>query len=239
MRCIGAILMFAALTLTSCGEPLGLPLDPRGTLERVRGGTMRVGVVENDVWARMTNGHAAGVEPALVRRLAEQLNSEVRWIKGPEHDLMEALERYQLDLVVGGLTHDSPWRGRVAMTFPYITSTLEVGAPPEAPAIDQIDGVNVAVPRGSARAAMVAEQGGVPVVVEQEKLAAYHGLVAAPRWQLLAWGRAPTGVKLHKNKHVWATPPGENAWLVAVERFLEEQRGEVETLLMTEAEARR
>jgi polar amino acid transport system substrate-binding protein len=58
--------------------------------------------------------------------------------------------------------------------------------------------------------------------------------VAAYRWQLEAWGFEPAGVELPEERHVMAVPPGENGWLVTLERFLAGRRGEAERLLREE-----
>lgn len=222
------------LTLPACE----LPRDPEGTYRRVHGGTLRVGIIENDPWASMAGVEAAGVEPALARRLARELEAEVQWVSGPEHELLEALKRYELDLVVGGLTRDSPWRRELAFTLVYVQAPVEVGAPPGSEAIGDINGRSVAVPAGSPVAAMTRERDATPVPMPEAQLADHDGLVAAPRWQLQGWGYVPTQVILHRERHIWALPPGENRWLVHVERFLERQRGEAEAMLQAQAEAR-
>jgi hypothetical protein len=59
----------------------------------------------------------------LVRTLAHELGAGVVWIRGTESDLLRALHRRELDLVVGGLTADSPWKAKVALTRPYYTDS--------------------------------------------------------------------------------------------------------------------
>ena len=125
----------------------GLPRDAEHTLDRVSGGTMRVGVVDHAPWARVSDRAVAGVEPSLVADLARELHARPAWRLGAESELLRALHDRQLDIVIGGLTADSPWKTEVALTRPY-------------------------------------EGGGDP-------------------------------------KHVLAVAPGENAWLLRVERHLE------------------
>lgn len=127
-----------------------LPRDPEGTLERVRGGTLRAGVVPNPPWVVVEAGRVRGVEPALVRRFARSLDARIEWVAGTESELLERLETRDLDLVAGGLTRSNPWGSRVGLTRPY----------------------------------------------------------PAPS------GYAPG------ERRVLAVPPGENAWLVRLERFL-------------------
>lgn len=213
-----------------------MPRDPEGTYRAVSGGTLRVGVIGSGVWIRLEDGEARGVEPVLVRRLAEELEAEVEWVRGPADELLEALHRYELDLVIGGLTHSTPWRGRVALTAPFLTVPVEVGTPPGVEAIESLEGRRVAVTEGSPWGAMIEGRGGIAVRMPVRRLAGYEGLVAAPAWRLEAWGRVPSGITLTRHRHVWAAAPGENRWLVHLERFLAGRRGEARGLLQRAAE---
>jgi ABC-type amino acid transport substrate-binding protein len=143
--------------LTGCG--ISLPADPEGTLDRVRDGQLRVGVSTNAPWTETPDGaEPAGIEPDLVRGFAATLNARIQWSEGGEQKLVDELERGNLDLVVGGLTKDTPWSEQVAVTAPY--AQVEDG----------------------------------------------HG---------------------ETHKHVMATRPGENAFLVELEDFLAEHKPEV------------
>ncbi|WP_347755681.1 transporter substrate-binding domain-containing protein [Agrococcus sp. ProA11] len=150
----GLIAVVAAATLLAgCSS---IPADPDGTLERVRGGTLRVGVTENPPWVELSDaGEPAGTEPELVVAFADELGAEVEWTDGSESRLAAALEAGELDLVIGGLLDDTPWVEVGAATRPY----AEVEAP---------------------------------------------------------WGT---------ERHVMLTPMGENAFLVALETFLDEEPG--------------
>jgi polar amino acid transport system substrate-binding protein len=120
------------------------PRDGEGTLERVRDGTLRAGNLGEAPWAE--------VEAQAVEELAETLGAEVEWTT--DGDLLADLEDGHLDLVVGGLTEDTPWKERVGLTRPWLK-----GAP---------------------------------------------------------------GKK--DSRHVFAVRPGEHAWLVEVERWLDGHR---------------
>ena len=106
--------------LSSCG----IPRDADHTLDRVRGGELRVGVSEHPPWTVVRDQQMDGIEPRLVAELARGLGARPRWRRGAESELLDALHRRELDLVVGGLTDDSPWKGRVAFTRPHFTDTL-------------------------------------------------------------------------------------------------------------------
>jgi ABC-type amino acid transport substrate-binding protein len=114
-----ARLVFATLVVLNLG--CNLPRDADGTLDRVRGHVLRVGVVEHPPWVVMTGDTPSGIEPELVNRLARELGARPMYRRGSESELLEALERRELDLVLGGLRDDSPWRTRVALTRPYFT----------------------------------------------------------------------------------------------------------------------
>jgi polar amino acid transport system substrate-binding protein len=168
------VILAAALLvplLAGCG--LKIPTDPEGTLDRVAGGTLRAGISHNPPWTETGTGtDPAGTDPAdtgtdpagtatdpggteaeLVRAFAAEHNARIEWVYGGESNLVRKLERGELDLVVGGLTKDSPWSKHAALTQPYLETRNAQG---------------------------------------------------------------------DKEQHVMAAPMGENAFLVELERFLEE-----------------
>lgn len=212
----------------------GLPWDPKGTLDRVRGGVLRVGVIEAPPWAAVEGGEVRGVEVALVEQMAGEMGARVRWVPGGESALLGALEQFELDLVVGGLDDDSPWEPRVALTRPYYESEILVGGPKGAPAVEDLSGRRVSVRPGSLAAAKVRDEGGEPVEAD-DPFAAGVALVAAPRWEIQARGLEPIGGPLEARKHVLAAPPGENGWMLHVERFLDRNGERVHDLLRAEA----
>jgi polar amino acid transport system substrate-binding protein len=114
-----------ALLLALAGA-CGLPRDPEGTLDRVRGGTLRVGFVVDTPWVTAVGEGAGGVEGAIVAELAHQLSARVAWTHGAETPLLTALHDGDLDLVVAGLTKDSPWAQKASFTRPYYVDTTVV-----------------------------------------------------------------------------------------------------------------
>ncbi len=204
-----------------------LPRDPQGTLDRVTGGTLRVGAIIAEPWAVREGEVATGVEAGLAKTFAASLGSDVRWNFGAEGELLAALERHELDLVIGGLTRSSPWSKRLGFTTPYFTSQVVVGAPAGTlAAAGRLNGVRVLVREGSATAKYLEDEGAVPVRVPD--LSAADGPVAAPEWELRRLGLQPGDHILYRRAHVMAVPPGENAFLVRLERFLDGQSGEIE-----------
>lgn len=108
------------LALTGCG--ISVPADPDGTLQRVRGGLLRVGYSPSPEWVEAGLGaEPGGREADLVRQFASHLNATVEWSEGGEELLMGRLKKGDLDLVVGGLTAKSPWHTHAAITRPYVT----------------------------------------------------------------------------------------------------------------------
>jgi polar amino acid transport system substrate-binding protein len=128
-------LLSAALALLVAG--CQIPQDPDGTLDRVAGGTMRVGVTESDPW--VTVEPLGGVEVDLVRSFARDLNARVEWIPGGEEELVNALHEGSLDLVVGGMTSKSRWKKDVALTRPYVETKAVAGDPRSPPVLDEAD----------------------------------------------------------------------------------------------------
>ena len=150
-RCWRSLLAF--VLVTGCG----LPKDADGALDKIRNGTLRVGIAENPPWVVVNGVEVSGVEPQLVAELAGRLNARIKNVYGSETLLLEGLHRRELDVVIGGFTADSPWKRDVALTKPYHEDRS-------------------------------------------------------------------------KRQHVLALPPGENAWLMEVERFLHDNEAKLKAL---------
>src|SRR5215213_10064182 len=118
-------LFLLVCTILSCG----LPKDSDHTLDRVRHGTIRTGYILHSPWVSDSTGEMRGVDVQLVNELARGLEAKVAWVRGTESELMSALHGRQLDLVVGGLSGESPWKHDVAFTRPYYTDSLVVSLP--------------------------------------------------------------------------------------------------------------
>ncbi len=159
------------------------PRDPEGTLDRVRGGVLRAGLVEQRPWAARDGERLEGVEVALVEALAASLGAEVRWSRDSGTAAFAALQAGELDLLIGGVTESDPWASEVAATRPYLVYDLVIAAPAGAP------------------------PGTLPTT--------------KPRWQL---GEDEVVLqRLEERRQVFLLPQGENAWLIAVDRFLRER----------------
>ena len=101
----------AALALAGCDR---LPRDPDGTLDRVRAEkSFRVGLIaagDRPIGDGRTRAFLAGIARATGAQPVLKL--------GASEPLLIELEEGQLDLVVGVLSPESPWLGRVALLQP-------------------------------------------------------------------------------------------------------------------------
>lgn len=115
-----ALAAVAALLLSGCA---GLPRDPNGTLDRIRSSQiLRVGASPSEGLLAVADGDVTGPEADLVESFAQAQGARVEWHPGGETDLVHELAHGRLDLVVGGLTADSPWTEEVALTRPWSSS---------------------------------------------------------------------------------------------------------------------
>jgi polar amino acid transport system substrate-binding protein len=231
-----AVLVTAALVAVLAAG-CGVPRDPESTLDTVRGGTLRAGITASDPWTTLEGGRPGGVEVELVERFARELGARVEWVDGSEADLIGALEVRELDLVVGGLTADTPWQAKAAITRSYATTRVVVAVPASQPPPDDIAGVRVAVEAGTDAAGILEEKTDAIPVRVPDVTQVKGSAVAVDEWLLADLDLRDTGVHLIKTKHVMATPLGENAFLVRLERFLIANQADVPALL--DAETRR
>ena len=218
----------AALALAGCQYPR----DPDGTLERVEGGTMRVGIVAHEPWTRVEEGRLSGAEVELVRRFARDLDARVDWSEGSEEELMGALKEGDLDLVIGGLTSKTPYKKEAAITRPYVKTELVIGVPRGSSAPEDFEGTEIAVEAGTDAGGLVQRKtDGTPRPVQE--LAEAEPPVATEDFFLDDLGLTAAKT-LQKEKHVMATRLGENAFLVRLERYLLDREAEIERLLREE-----
>jgi len=200
-------------TIAGCG----IPRDPDGTLDRVEGGVLRVGLHPDPPWAAVGGEGPSGVEVALVNAFASELGAEIEWVEGTEADLFGAIKAGELDVVIGGFTSTSPWKANAAFTTPYLTTELVIGLP-RGDTVLSLDGLEVAVEAGTEAVALVDGTDAIAVPVPDVRPDA--GPAAVEAWELEDLGLRPSGTSLKSEAHVLATPLGENAFLVRLERFL-------------------
>jgi ABC-type amino acid transport substrate-binding protein len=105
------------LALVGCG--ITVPADPDGTLDSVRGGELRVGVSADSGLVETHGNGASGSLAELAMEYAASLHAKVRWTAGSEETLVMYLEERKLDLVIGGITDQTPWLDHVGVTRGY------------------------------------------------------------------------------------------------------------------------
>lgn len=137
MRSVLCLVVLLTMTLSACA--LEMPADPRGTLDHVSGGVLRVGATENFPWVEVPDGTAGevvpkGSEAELIESFATSLNADITWMTGSESSLMAALERGELDIVIGGFDDQTVWAEQAAVTVPF----TETAGPWPSPIVERI-----------------------------------------------------------------------------------------------------
>jgi polar amino acid transport system substrate-binding protein len=123
MHRAGVLIMAALLLVVGAGCQGGFPADAQGTLERARGGELRVGISENPPFTQVAaDGTVGGSEVDLLTEYAATIDAEIRWVPGGENVLAAAMQEGELDVVIGGLASDVPWTSQMALTRPYTTT---------------------------------------------------------------------------------------------------------------------
>jgi len=227
---MGPVARILALLVLPALVACGIPRDPEVTLERVTGGTMRVGVTEADPFTILEGDEpTGGVEVLLVEEFADSIDSEIEWITGSEEELFAALEVRELDLVIGGLTSTNPWSAKVTFTHPYLTTFATVGVPEQEQQGEDIAGMEVAVEKGTDLAGLLGETDAEVALVDDIALA--DGAAAVENWLLDDLGLYDSDVRLKESDHVMAIQLGENDFLTTLERFLLHREDHIESLL--------
>lgn len=237
LRGFTLVLIATSALVASAASGCRFPDDPEGTLERVEGGTMRVGVIHHPPWADTSRRAPRGVEVELARQFAERLDAEIEWVEGAESELVDAMTGFQLDLIVGGLTRTSPWGKEVALSRPFVDTEVQVGLPSDSD-LDAADlgGIEVWVRRSSPEAALLRQEEDDAIPRFFDRLEQVEGPALLPSYEIPLIGFEPTDYILRDDEHAIAAPPGENAFLVELDQFLLNSEQEAERLLEQEAE---
>lgn len=110
------VVALAAAALSACA---GIPTDPDGTLDRVSSGVLRVGASPDDGLVTVEGDEVSGPEAELVEEFATSIDARVEWTVGGEENLVFALTQGDLDLVIGGITDQTPWTDSAGVSRPY------------------------------------------------------------------------------------------------------------------------
>jgi polar amino acid transport system substrate-binding protein len=221
VRALSLLVLIAVAALAGCQYPR----DVEHTLDRVEGGTMRVGVSDNEPWVNLDGSEPAGVEPEIVRRFAETIDAEIHWVQGDSEELVEALETGQLDVVIAGFTRKSEYRRKVALTRPYVDTELLLAHPPGEGMPDEGDGARVAVEADSHAAGLLDHKTDYELL-ELDSLEGVKGPALVWDYWLDDLRLESTGEDLVDEEHSMAVRLGENAFMVELERYLLDREGE-------------
>jgi polar amino acid transport system substrate-binding protein len=232
---MGKMLLFLGVVIAFAG--CQFPRDPEGTLNRVTGGVMHVGVSQSEPWVRTEGGkEPGGVEVELLERFARTIDARIEWVHGSESDLMDALHGRKLDVVIAGLTRRSEWQRIAALTRPYLTTKVVIAAPDQRTAdelSEDLGGRRIAVEANSPEAAKLSmDTDAVPREVDDPAKAA--GPVVVDDFLLDDLGLVATDAELDEHEHCMAVAMGENAFLVKLDRFLLDREREASQILERE-----
>ena len=118
-----AMIAVVGLGLTGCG--ITIPADPDGALERIEGNVLRAGASLHAQLIEPDGDTATGPLADFVEDFASDHDAEVEWRFGSEEVLVRSLEEGELDMVVGGITADTPWVDRVGVTREHAVLTFD------------------------------------------------------------------------------------------------------------------
>lgn len=126
LRGLTRLIVGLALSVGLVGCSGHYPADPEGSLDRLSGGTLRVGVSHQPPWTDTSGDHTeqdpGGIEADIIRDYAESIDADVEWHTGGEERLIKLMSERELDIVIGGLTSKSPWSSDSAITTSYAES---------------------------------------------------------------------------------------------------------------------
>ena len=152
---------------------------------------------------------------------------------GGEANLMPALENYELDAVMGGISDSTPWSTRVGITRYYFREKYDVGVTPGT-RMNSLSDKQIAV-HDARIAGLVRQKGALPIMVPSVK-DAKNAPLATSDWQIAQLGLAPAGFDLLSDRHVIAIPSGENQLVKHLEEFLTSQYNEIPAILAAQPE---
>jgi polar amino acid transport system substrate-binding protein len=159
--------LLATLTLVGgCAAIQRGPEAPARLQQILDAGELRIGVTGDLPPLNMKdrNGDFMGLEIDLVRELGAAMNLRVRFVERRFADLLPALRRGEVDLVVAGLTMTPERNARVAFAGPYfisgtsILSKSEEIADVEDPAALDVAGRTYVALEGSTSAAFIRDR---------------------------------------------------------------------------------
>jgi polar amino acid transport system substrate-binding protein len=121
-------LLASVLALGACGSQREGSRSGSHLQRILAAGELRVGTAADlpPLGMRNKQGSLIGLEIDLVRRLGAAMNLKVEFVEKPFAELLPALERSEVDLVVAGLTITPERNARVAFAGPYFISGASI-----------------------------------------------------------------------------------------------------------------
>jgi polar amino acid transport system substrate-binding protein len=217
---VGVAAIVAVSAVTTFLNNFRFPRDAEDSLDKIQNNSIRVGFTNATPWVWPSGDSASGIEAEIVTEFAKSLNAKVEWVEGTEEQLYDALKKDEIDMLVAGITAKTPWKEEVGLTKPYIETQIVIGQHPSQKlnAQSPIEGQWVAVKKGTDEGYFVRKKKAKPFYTSQ--LPANNMLSAGYDWQLQKWNLQSTGIVLEKESHVIAVPPGENGFLLALDKYL-------------------
>jgi len=215
-----AAVLIGALAASGCSD---FPKDNAETLKQLKAGReMKVGVAHNPPWTVVADGTIEGAEPGLVTQWAESLGTRARFITGPEDDLVEAVYKRELDVLVTGMTDKTPHSGKLALSQPYLEVKTNIGvAPGQTPLTDWTGQRIVVDPQRLDLVAQVRELNAEPVPLDAGGPSV--PIMVGYDFELERRGLKPTEDELSSERRVMAVISGESALLLSLDQFLQAQ----------------
>lgn len=81
---------------------------------------LRAGFTLHEPWVRFEGDAAGGPEADVVKAFADSIGARVEWREGSESQLFEALEKFEIDIAIGGFEQSNPWAPKLGTTRPYV-----------------------------------------------------------------------------------------------------------------------
>ncbi|KTD23070.1 substrate-binding periplasmic protein [Legionella londiniensis] len=210
---VGKLLILMCLLISGCD----LPKDPNHTLDKVKKThILRVGAIYNPPWV---GKNESGIEPILLKQFAKELNAHPKFFYLPESLAMKALIEGQVDVVIGGITADTPWEKKIGLTRPYYKEIYYIGRPEK---LSKKHLVAISPANWIQKYLNIDNYN----IIETVSPFSTGFAVAAPRWELENH-HYQLMTKLHKVNHVIVIPRGENQFLITLEKYLKNQEKQI------------
>jgi polar amino acid transport system substrate-binding protein len=232
MKLMTGLIFIFMTSLAAFLQHIDFPKDAEKTLDKVSNGTIRVGFTNAAPWVYPSASGAKGIEAGIVTSFAATLHAKVEWIEGTEEQLYTALRRNEIDILIGGITDETPWKQEIGLTKPYLETSIVVAQPSSQALGNQqasIEGQSVAVKTGTDEGYFIRKKKAKPYYTTQ--LPAINMLSVGYDWQVQNWKMINTGIVLKKEGHVIAVPPGENAFLLALDKYLFDHKDAIKSAL--------